>query len=308
MGGVRVPGAGGTTMIHGGTEHPKVKSLAVHLGVEHLVAVGVWESLLHWTATYAPAGDVGKYDTRVWAEGIHWRGSAKRLLRGLVDAGLVEFGEDGKARVHHWSQHCDEYIHRRLGRKGERFCDGTFPKLSNLDSREREQAGKLFARRWPDEWESLGKGGHGGAPAGHRRGKDGEPAGDRKGTVGAVPCLALPCLKSPLPPEGGGEGEREWSVERLHGELVATGKFENLDVDGVRQAVRSWKGWEKHGEEVVGEARCLGDPRVGNPLVWLNRVLGRYVGVEGRGKGEGVRGEVEKRPAGTAYVPLGERK
>ena len=224
----------------------------------------------------------------------------------------MEVGEDGKARIHHWSEHCDDHIHRRLGRKGERFSDGMFPKLGKMEIREREKAERVYAEKWPEEWKSLGKRHGAGHPAGVRRGTDGHPTDIQSASAGTVPCLALPCLKTPLPPEGvgeGGTGEEdlggEWCVERLHGELVKTGKFPNLTGDGVAQAVRAWPGWEGAAGRVVGEARCLGDPRVGNPLVWLNRVLGRYVGVEKDGGGKAAPAAPSR---GSGYVPLGERQ
>jgi uncharacterized protein YdaU (DUF1376 family) len=99
------------------------------------------------------------------------------------------------------------------------------------------------------------------------------------------------------------EGGGEWTVERFHVELVGTGKFPNLTVEGVRLALEPWKGWRGVAARVAAEAQCLGDPRVGNAMSWISRRVGEnLLGAEknagaktapGRGKAEVFRGVEE---------------
>ena len=61
-------------MKRGTINHPKTLMLAETLGVHHLTAVGILEALWHWTATYAPKGDIGRYPDAIIASGAGFAG------------------------------------------------------------------------------------------------------------------------------------------------------------------------------------------------------------------------------------------
>ena len=88
-------------MKRGATEHPKMADLARRLNVPIYVAVGVMECLWHWTAKYAPAGDVGKWGLAGIAKGVNWDGPADGLVEALVASRFVdEHPEHGFVILH----------------------------------------------------------------------------------------------------------------------------------------------------------------------------------------------------------------
>ncbi len=86
-------------MKRGAPDHPKMFALAEALGVRRPMAVGLIEMLIHFTAQYAPRGDIGRYDDKRIAAGLDWPGNPQKLIDGLVATRWV----DRHARSRDWS-------------------------------------------------------------------------------------------------------------------------------------------------------------------------------------------------------------
>lgn len=133
-------------MKRGATDHPKMLALAQALSGPVYVAVGVVECLIHWTAKYAPRGNVGKWNDDVIARGIGWQGEATVFVDALVFSGWLDADPEHRLIVHDWSEHADDAVQRHLARAGELFADGTPPSTARLDGREKAEADKALAK------------------------------------------------------------------------------------------------------------------------------------------------------------------
>jgi len=114
-------------MKRGTIEHPKTAELAAALGVPLLMAVGVLESLWHWTTKYAPRGDVGRYSNAAIAMGIHWHECPDRLIDALAETRWIDRSDAFRLIVHDWSDHADKYTQEALSDAGKDFADGRKP-------------------------------------------------------------------------------------------------------------------------------------------------------------------------------------
>lgn len=134
-------------MKRGGPDHPKVHALAAALGVERWGAVGILESLFHWTANYSPDGNIGRWGDDMIAKGLGWLAEPKRLIEALISTGWVESGEACTRRVHGWCEHADDATNMKLARARMTFACGCFPKLSRLPKHEKTAAEAFYKGR-----------------------------------------------------------------------------------------------------------------------------------------------------------------
>lgn len=124
-------------MKRGGIEHPKTCSLALALGISRAQAVGHREALFHWTAKYAPRGDVGRWPDELIAAGALWEPgqtkaeSADQFVKALVDTGAIDRHEEFRLVLHDWNEHADEAVRKWLSRKKLRFANGSKPFPAN---------------------------------------------------------------------------------------------------------------------------------------------------------------------------------
>ena len=122
-------------MKRGAPKHPKIFRLCSLLKCKRPTAIGLLEMLWHATAEYTPQGDIGKYDD-AWIEAaLDWTGRKGHLINCLVEAGWLDHepattkefvGNDEGIRqqwpgnrklfVHHWHDHADSVVHKRLER------------------------------------------------------------------------------------------------------------------------------------------------------------------------------------------------
>ena len=127
-------------MKRGTPKHPKVYALCTLLKCKRPTAIGYLEMLWHMCAEYTPQGDIGKYsDDRIEAA-LDWTGQPGHLINCLVEAGWLdrepattkEFVDNDeeirhqwpgnrKVFVHHWRDHAEDSVRKRLNRAGLPF-------------------------------------------------------------------------------------------------------------------------------------------------------------------------------------------
>jgi len=113
-------------MVKRGTiEHPKMKQLAKALNIPPPYAVGILESLWHWSARYAIQGDIGKWSDAAISEGVGWTGDPIKLIDALVQSKWVDRVR-GCARlaIHDLADHADNTWKQNLKDKGLTFWNG----------------------------------------------------------------------------------------------------------------------------------------------------------------------------------------
>lgn len=99
-------------MKRGTPGNPKLIDLARRLGVPRYAAVGILEMLWHYTAQYAPRGDIGRHgDETVLAEAVGWTGDPTELVLHLRGAGWLDLCRHG-LHVHDWPDHADQTVQR----------------------------------------------------------------------------------------------------------------------------------------------------------------------------------------------------
>lgn len=106
-------------------DHPKFTHLKHLLGMKKYEALGLLESLWHFTGKYAPQGNVGKFsdtEIEIWLE---WGGKAGAAIQALVDSRWLD--RDGVHRlvVHDWQRHADDATRKALSRNKLEFVSPT---------------------------------------------------------------------------------------------------------------------------------------------------------------------------------------
>lgn len=106
-------------MKRGGPTHPKTFNLAELLGIRRAHAVGILELLFHFTAQYAPEGDVGRYSDKRIAAAVDWHGSPVKLVSALVEARWLDPHPTARLAVHDWAEHADRTTLQKLRHNGK---------------------------------------------------------------------------------------------------------------------------------------------------------------------------------------------
>jgi len=86
------------------------------LSIPKCTAVGILECLWHWTAKYAPRGDVGRFSDGAISAGAGWNGDATSLVESLVACRWLDKSEQVRLVVHDWSDHADGGVQKYLSR------------------------------------------------------------------------------------------------------------------------------------------------------------------------------------------------
>lgn len=89
------------------------------------MAVGLLEMLWHFTAEFAPQGDIGKYSDGRIEGAMDWKGKPGKLLSALSTSGWVDRDEPTRLLVHDWEDHCDDSVRKKLKRAGLSFLKPT---------------------------------------------------------------------------------------------------------------------------------------------------------------------------------------
>jgi hypothetical protein len=110
-------------------EHPKMMHLMALLDVKRYEAVGIMETLWHFTARYARDGNLAKFGPKMIAAAIGWTEDADVLLAKIAEAGWLDKSQDGKVLyVHDWHEHCDRFVDRALADSGQIYANGETPR------------------------------------------------------------------------------------------------------------------------------------------------------------------------------------
>lgn len=110
-------------MKRGTPDHPKTHDLAEALAVDIWGAVGVLESLFHFTAQYAKRGDIGRHSNVAIARGLGWKGKPDGLVSALVSSGWVDECRCHRLLLHDWPAHCDQTVQRSEVIRTEGFVE-----------------------------------------------------------------------------------------------------------------------------------------------------------------------------------------
>lgn len=116
-------------MLRGTPEHPKTVALIRTLQLPKPHVVGLLELLWHFTATYAPEGDIGRWPDAAIEGACGWTGDPGALVAGLLACGWLDESEGHRLVVHDWHEHSDRYVRRRLARHGRSMVGQVAPKV-----------------------------------------------------------------------------------------------------------------------------------------------------------------------------------
>lgn len=111
----------GPPLKRGTPDHPKTHRLARALGISRAQAVGHLELLWHWTAKFAPRGDVGRFQDVDIEQGAGWEGPEGQLVDSLEAEGWLDVHGEVRLVVHDWHEHADDAVKKALARKGLAF-------------------------------------------------------------------------------------------------------------------------------------------------------------------------------------------
>ena len=124
--------------------HWKVATLASLLSVRRAEAVGLLHALWEFVGDQAPNGEITAIPFSHVARESLWEGDADALKDALLTARLLDNGDD-RLFIHDWFDHCEDMIHIRLARKGERFATGQVPNMARLSKDERARLESVYA-------------------------------------------------------------------------------------------------------------------------------------------------------------------
>jgi hypothetical protein len=124
-------------MKRGTPEHPKIMDFAeaIHaklidegvdlpLELAHSLACGIFERLCHYTARYAPAGDIGKHSNTRIAYAVGWKYDATWLVGTLTACRIIDAHEACRLYIHDWHEHSDDAADKWLHDKDLTYANG----------------------------------------------------------------------------------------------------------------------------------------------------------------------------------------
>jgi len=115
-------------MKRGTPNHPKMLALKIALNIPFPFAVGIMESLWHFTAARTPRGNIGKWDNHMIALSVGWEEDVDELISALLKAGWLEEHPEFRLVVHDWSDHAEDSVHKWLADNNLLFWNGQKPR------------------------------------------------------------------------------------------------------------------------------------------------------------------------------------
>ena len=131
-------------------EHPKTLALMKALSISRLAALGLLEALWHFTARYAPQGDIGRWSDDHIANGVYWESDPGAMLAGLVASGWVDECRQNRFVIHDWADHMDEATKKALARKGLKVARVSRHVRTTADNGGKRQPAVAVARALPE--------------------------------------------------------------------------------------------------------------------------------------------------------------
>lgn len=98
--------------------HPKLLDLASRLHCSRPEALGFLTLLFDFTADVAIAGNIGRWPNGAIAGGCDWRGDADEFVAALIGAGWLDEDAEHRLVVHHWGQHCENWVRAKCQKLG----------------------------------------------------------------------------------------------------------------------------------------------------------------------------------------------
>jgi len=103
-------------------DNPKIDALCHALNVQRWGAIGILESLWHFTAKHAVQGDIGRWSDRDLARFVGWTRGDSRLIAGLLATKWLDSDPIHRLLVHDWAEHCDQSVRKTLVNRGLAFA------------------------------------------------------------------------------------------------------------------------------------------------------------------------------------------
>lgn len=235
-------------MKRGTTEHPKMLLLASILGLQKWGAVGIMESVWHFTAKYAPQGDIGKYTREMIAVGIGWTDEPDKLIDAMLVAKWLDLSGQGVLLVHDWSDHSDDYANKYLLRHGMKYADGRPPRRAGQNSGKKPTRSRQVQTSPEKSRVSVSV-----------SGSESVSEREREG--------------------GGAEGGLVERLSPVVEALMATGKFEpgTLTVEGLAEVDRTFPKVNvvEVTDSLVAEANGMAG-KIGSVQGWLRKAVSRF--------------------------------
>lgn len=107
--------------------HPKLIDLATRLAIRPYAALGLLDALLDWTYTFAPCGDVGRWDDVAIAAGCTWDGDPQALIQALAGSRWLDPCAEKRLVIHDLEDHADDTWRRKMARGKLTFCRAVPP-------------------------------------------------------------------------------------------------------------------------------------------------------------------------------------
>lgn len=124
--------------------HPKTLRLARLLGDSLPATIGRLHLLWWWSLSYAPNGDLSRFEDDELATPMLWEGDPAQLRQGLVTAGFVN--TDGS--LHDWHEYAGRLVNQRALTREQRASGGR-NRMAQLSPEERSMLAKQAAvARW----------------------------------------------------------------------------------------------------------------------------------------------------------------
>ncbi|HOE12056.1 MAG TPA: hypothetical protein PLQ35_15165 [bacterium] len=231
-------------MKRGTPDHPKVhdfadilqKKLQLPWELCLSLACGMLERFWHFTAKFAPAGDVGKFPNNRIARAIGWPDDPDWIVEALMTCGMLDRDDIHRLIVHDWAEHADDCVHAQIARKRQYFASGDKPKTYRLSREDREQAELFYkdpanVRQIPD---NHPKGGH-------------ETPDEPPADTPPFPSPSIPCQSPSIPPE---------EKSSISGDEKPKNQSDSLSVDQEKQFEEFWKAYPPRGNPPAREGKA----------------------------------------------------
>jgi hypothetical protein len=109
-------------VLEGAYTSPKIRRLAVVLGVPWPHAIGLAGLLWRFAAKHAPTGEIGRHDNEEVAAFLEWPGPSDDLIDALIRCRLLDEADPPiRFIVHDWPDHAPRYVRATLHRRGQDF-------------------------------------------------------------------------------------------------------------------------------------------------------------------------------------------